>query len=384
MNRRLIAVGLVVGLMPGCHDLHNNNTATQFGPPRTRPDPSITESFLNRNYLYPGRDWLTLTWLGRALFGDEAWNVRPDGSVADSAFFTKRDILSVSPKSLRAGRQSTASGGPPQLPWSVHQAKARGATDGFIGRDATGRRFMLKFDHTDFPELGTASEIIASRLYWLVGYNVPVVYLTTVSGTGDARFDWRRAAAVEFVSGELFGSFRMDHFRLRREMRAMRVLCAWIHETDRSDRNTIVSVQCDFATFYLLDFNSALGSWNGRPKPVWSGWRYVWDVEWQILTLLTLGLARPGYDPAEPVVSPAVGRFSSHFDPWNWRSENPLTPFDRMTRNDAAWMLEKIMQISVEQLRAIVAAGEYSRAEDAEYVLETLLARRERLRAFVE
>lgn len=365
----------------GCSDLRRDSTVAELPRPTRPREPTLAEIFLNTNYLYPARDYLTFSGLGRALVGDEAWNVGAAGRIGPSSIFTDRIIAA-----LDAADFDRTLGwlSPPRGPWTIVTAKTVGATRGFIGRDASGRTFSVKFDDPEFPELGSAAEAIASRIYAALGYPVPAVYVVTVSGTGDPRCDGHRAAASEFVPGRPFGTFSMDRFRMRREARALRLVAAWLNDTDRSDNNTLVTLDGGRVRCWLLDFNSALGSWNGRPKEPWRGRRCAWDVEWQLVTLFTLGVVHPDIDANEPVVSPAVGRFSASFRPWLWRPQNPLTAFDRLTRSDAEWMLKRIDSLPEAQLRAIVAAAHYSHASDAEYVLQTLLQRRERLREFVK
>ena len=48
-----------------------------------------------------------------------------------------------------------------------------------------------------------------------------------------------------------------------------------------------------------------------------------------------------------------------------------------MTENDAAWMARKIAAISGPQLESIVDEARFSKPQDSQYVLETLLARRQ-------
>lgn len=133
------------------------------------------------------------------------------------------------------------------------------------------------------------------------------------------------------------------------------------------------------ARYYLIDFNGSLGSWQGLPKEPWRGWRYVLDLEWGPLMLVTLGLVHPGFDPNQPVVSRAVGRFDGRVDPKRWRNQMPVTAFDRMTDEDGRWMARRIANFTEEHLRAIIAEARLSHTSDADYLLKSLLERRRRI-----
>lgn len=375
--RSVVTLLALCGIAGGCTDFRYDNTATVFDRPFRSHNDTLAGIWLKTSYLYPARDALTLSWLGRALCGDAAWNVTPDGGVADGPFFVNRDIKAISPEQAGIG---PATAPPPVGPWRVKKPKTKGLTPGFIGEDATGRTFLVKLDPADHPELGTASEMIGARLTWLMGYNVPAVYLITIEGTGDSSYDGHRATASLFVPGEVIGGFKFDHYRMRRELRALRLVAAWLNDTDRVDSNTLVAIEEGRATCYLVDFNSCLGSWNGRPREPWRGWRHAWDVEHQIVGLLTFGLLPRRPEPAD-VKSPAVGTYDvmSGSGARAWRSQNLNTAFDRMTAADAAWMARRIAAVSHEQLRAIVASAGYSQEQDARWVLEMLLRRRERV-----
>ena len=117
---------------------------------------------------YPARDWLTFDWLGRLLLGDEAWNAE-GGQVADSSFFTNRNLAKLPPKAAAGGPCTMP---PPRPPILLVKAKLSGRTPGFIGTDAAGRTFLFKLDHPDYPELGSSASVIGSRILWALGYNV--------------------------------------------------------------------------------------------------------------------------------------------------------------------------------------------------------------------
>lgn len=329
--------------------------------------------------LYPARDILTADLLWRLLFGDQAWNVE-NGRVADSSFFTDRAASDLSPE--RVGRGSHPERAPVQ-PFSVDKVKDTGATVGFFGTDAGGRKFLVKLDHPDFPELGSSATLIAARIYHALEYNVPETFLVTLSGTGDERFDGRLAVASPLIP-DVQGHFQYDWFRYRREVRGLRLVAAWINDTDRTASNTLVSVQDGVARYYLIDFNSALGAWQGRPKEPWRGWRHAFGSPKLLLEVFTLGLVRPGFDADQPVVSPGVGRFDANFDPMTWTPQVANTAFDHMTDDDRRWTVERIARLGRPHLEAVVHAAGLSDPRDRAYLVDTLLARQARILALAD
>lgn len=363
----------------GCADMRYDNTADVFDRPFVASNDAVWLIWLKSSYFYPVRDYVGLTWAGRLLLGDKAWDVDSEGGVADGPFFVNREIESISPDQAGVG---AAVGPPPIGPWRIKHRKHKGRTPGFIGEDADGRTFLVKLDDPEFPELGTSAEIIGSRIAWLMGYRVPAIHLVTLDGTGDPDLDGRRATASLFVPGDVLGEFKFDHYRMRREIRALRLVSAWLNDTDRGDNNALVSVQDGRAMCYLIDFNSCLGSWNGRPKEPWRGWRHEWDVEYQILGLFTLGIL-PDLPTDTEVRSPAIGRFDllTHADARRWRSECANTAFDRVTDADADWIARRMAAVSRAQLESIVGAAQYSRVEDARAALQMLIERRRRVLA---
>ncbi len=366
-----LAGGLVVSVLAGgCAHLRYVNTAPYVERHVRATDEPLRVLVFKTAVLYPARDLLTLDWLWRLLFGDEAWNAN-GGGVADGSFFTNRPATQLTPAAVARG---PCDGPPPQPPISIKRVKKHGRSPGFIGTDALGRTFLFKPDHPDYPELGSSAAVIGSRILWAVGYNVPPVYVTEIQGTGDERFDGRRAAACLFLD-HVAGHFNFDWFRYRREVRALRLACAWINDTDRIGPNTLVTMDHGRARYVLIDFNSCLGSWNGRPKKPWRGHRHAGDL----FGALALGLAGHDGDSRHPVVSPAVGRFDGLPDPMRWRSQHPNTAFERMSEADARWIGRKIAALGRQHLEAIVAEAQLTNPADAEYLVKVLMERRARI-----
>jgi hypothetical protein len=77
----------------------------------------------------------------------------------------------VSVEDMLAGAGSGT--GPAPGPWTVVSAKAEGVSKGFTVKDSAGVRFAIKFDATNWSELATGADVVASKLYWAAGYNVP-------------------------------------------------------------------------------------------------------------------------------------------------------------------------------------------------------------------
>jgi len=368
----LVAVASL--LAPGCAELRQTNTTSEVGDsPKTRKEPYFV-GVLKSSYFYPVRDWFEPLLVKGPAGARGAWDVEPGGSVPDGSFYTNRDTSSRSPDEVAAGPCTQR---PPKPPFAVKSFRRRGLRPTFFGTDAFGRRYFFKVDHADWPELASGAEIIGTRILWALGYHVPANYLVTLEGTDRGDLDGRRAVASSIVPGAVAGRWKLDWFRYRREMRALRVACAWLNDVDRVDGNNLVAVADDAATYYLLDFDSALGAWQGQPKPPWRGWRHVWDVQWQFRTVVSLGRDKPGYDPNQPIVSRGVGRFDDRFDPIQWRPQLPNSAFRLMTEDDAAWMARKIAALTGPQLEAIVDQAQFTKPQDSQYVLETLLARRE-------
>jgi len=353
--------------LPACAALRYQNTAPFVERNIRASRDDVKTVLFKASILVPARDILCLDPLWRALFGDEAWNLSSD-EVVDSSFYTNRPLEQLTPARVAIGPCTLPA---PQPPFRIGKLRRGGGKLGFVGTDALGRKFLFKLDHPDYPELGSTAEIVGSRILWALGYNVPAVYLTEIAGTGDARLDGRRASAALYIADAL-GHFHFDWFRYRRELRGLRLACAWINDTDRIGSNTLVVARDGRAFYYLIDFDSCLGSWQGRPKEPWRGYRHAWYA-----------LPLPPR-PAPPIVSPAIGRLAADFDPLRWQPQAPNNAFNHMTRADAAWMIERIRRLERPHLEAIVAEARLSNPADAATLVDILMRRRAAILALTQ
>ena len=167
----------------------------------------------------------------------------------------------------------------------------------------------------------------------------------------------------------------------RRELRALRVVSAWIHHSMLRRRHTLdVGVRDEgrrFVRHYLTDLHLTLGSAGAEPKPPWSGHEYLLELDQVLERIATIGLS--GGDWAETVVPawPGVGHFESGgFAPRQWRPEWPNPAFLRCTAADAFWAAKKIRHLSRDDLAAIVSTADYSSPATTNYMMQTLLLRR--------
>lgn len=362
---------------------------------------------------------------------EPAWNTNSLDEVPNSTWFENR--IGVRPIAPSEAARGPKSDGPPRPPYTVVRGKVGGGNPGFIMKDGTSRTFIVKFDTIENPEMQTAAGIIVNRIFWTAGYYVPADQLFSfrreelaidpkatyedalkdkqpltstliddVLHTSPRRADGAyRAIASEFLKGKPKGGFPADGVRRddpndrvphehRRELRGLRVFAAWVSHTDMKEDNTLDMYVEEggkrFLRHYLLDFGEALdghASEKGRRE---DGWEHYWDWGEQGKATLALGLWKRPWEDIEPTRFTAVGAFTSRpFDPERWREAYPYWPFAEADRADSYWAAKLVMRFDKPMLEAIVAEGGYSEPGAAEYVVKTLLERRDAIgRAYLE
>lgn len=345
-----------------------------------------------------------------------------EGSWWERRHYWKR----LSTAELQAGPGNTS---PPATDgkWTVVAAKTEGITPGFVVLDRHKRRYFVKFDPPSNPELATAADQIASKLFYALGYHVPQNYivrfpveilepgedvtvedsrgrkrkmtsrditetLLRVHREPDGRY---RATASLALPGKPIGPYRYYGTREddpndtvphehRRDLRAMQLACAWTDHDDSRSINTL-DILTDgsmgkYVKHYQLDFGSTLGSASDKVNSPRSGGEYLFGWKQAGIQLASLGLAVPYWARAQYPPIPSVGRFESRvFDPERWVPEYPNPAFLNRLPDDEFWMAKQIANISDAEVRAIVETGEYSDPDAAEWVTRCLIERRDKI-----
>jgi hypothetical protein len=362
----------------------------------------------------------------------EALNTNNFDEVADSSWFTNRlGRRPMSPEELRRG-PNTSTGPDPEGPWTIVRAKSEGKTPGFMIEDARGDKYLIKFDPPGFPELISAAETIGTKIVYAMGYNVAENYIVEfhpsilrispkatnktrygktigfqqvdlddlfcrIAQKGDGRY---RALASKLIDGKILGPFPLrgrrwsdknDHFphEHRRELRGYAIVSALLNNSDTKEANTLDTFiktgpeEKGHVRHYMLDLGNSLGSASDAPK----GKKHLDDYQFNArkvgASLLSFGAYQPDWDRVEDPGMESVGMFESkYFEPKKWRPSYPNPGFQNMTERDAFWGTKILIKLRDEDSRAIVAEGQYSDPQAADYVAKTLIERRNKIGAY--
>ncbi len=362
---------------------------------------------------------------------EPAHNVNALEEVPDSTWFQNRiGVRTVTPAEAA---KAADTGGPPRPPLSVVGGKIGGGNPGFIIKDGTGRKFLVKFDTEQNPELQTSAGVIVNRIFWTAGYNVPSdhIFILRKEELGIApgatytdpqlrklpfeqsKIDGvlifaprqkdgsYRAFASQLLEGKPKGGFSPDGQRKddvndrvrhehRRELRGLRVLAAWVNHSDMKEDNTLdMYVQKDgrrYLKHYFLDFGEALdghGAEKGRRE---DGWENFIDWEMQAKAMFAFGLWKRPWEDARVTPWPSIGAFTADpFDPLAWREAYPFWPFVEADDADNYWGAKLVMRFDRPMVKAIVEQGKLSDPDAERYLVDTLMKRRDAIgRAYFE
>ena len=355
----------------------------------------------------------------------QADNVNALDEVSNSSWFTNRHFLrpmTLAELAEGPGLAEPEDGGP----WEIVAGKFEGGTAGFTIKDASKRYFLLKFDSEGNNEMGSAAEVIATKVLYAAGYNVPrnsVVYFDpgrlqigpkakVPTGDGGKRpmtqADLQgildniipqpdgtlRCMASKFLEGKPVGVFnydgrrsddpndRVDHEH-RRELRGLRVIGSWLNDADRRAANTLDMYVTGedgrrYVRHYLIDMGSALGSNNLMPHLPKYGNEYVWDPRTVFRSLVSLGFYRKKWEEPLPMNYPAIGYFENKtFSPGGWVPTYPNPAFERCTNRDGYWGAKIVMAFRDDDIRAMVERGRYSDPGATEELARLLAERRD-------
>ena len=363
----------------------------------------------------------------RRLFGrpKEAMNADAFGEVPNSSWFTNRNAWRrLSPKEIARG-PNKGEGPDTSSVWVVFRTKAEGITPGFHIQDSRGVRYVIKFEPTGYPELPTGAEVVSTKLFYAAGYNVPenyVIYFRPqilrledgvkfVDKRGRKRImtkkdleeilrglhplpDGRiRALASKYIPGIPIGPFKYNGTRKddpndivphehRRELRGLRVMAAWLNHFDTKANNTydsyVTEADRSYVRHYLIDFGSTLGSGGKGPNTPQRGHENTVDPLEMLRSLVTFGLHVRAWEKLEGFRYNSIGLYESTlFHPQKYKFDFPNPAFENLTDLDGYWGAKLVMSFTDEQLETAVAEAHYSDQEAADYLLQTLIERRD-------
>ncbi|MDB4954026.1 MAG: hypothetical protein JWO36_1595 [Myxococcales bacterium] len=351
-----------------------------------------------------------------------AGDVNALDEVPDSTWFTNRiGVRDLDDNEIRtAGRQGVSD---PHGPWSVIGTKVGGQSPGFLVRDASGAKFVMKFDSRGAPDMQTGADVVVQKLLWAAGYNTPddsivtfhrdeltlganakvedvfgnkhamtVRDLENVLAEIDSRDDGSyRALVSRYLDGQPVGGYAAEGRRgddpndqvaheNRRALRGQRVLFAWLDHTDVKEDNGLDMWATDgghhYLKHYVLDFGLALGTYGWDQTDPADGYAETVDLEYAGLSLMSLGMWKRPWEGADAPVIRGVGRLeSSHFEPLEWRDRYPYVPFDRVEDSDGFWAAKLVMRFTERQIRAAVEQGRYEDPRAIDYLVRVLVER---------
>jgi len=348
------------------------------------------------------------------------------GEVPDSEWFTNRQARQpMSREDLQHGGYFDEG---PVPPFEVIGGKSDGIMPGFRMKDAKGRKYFVKGDPVDYPELATAAEAIVSRFLYAVGYNTPnneiaVIKVSDLSVSPSAKITlpgdktrhmvWSdiedflrkvhrnhdgsvRIIASRAVEGEIIGPFRYQGTRRddpndlvphenRRDLRGLFVISSWLNNTDVKAGNTMDAVVEEngrrFIRHYQIDFGSALGSDGDRPKDARFGHAYALPTAPEaIKNILKLGLIPKDWERVDFPKLRGVGNFEADsFDPDDWKSDYPNPAFLSRLPDDNFWGAKQVMAFTDDDIRAVVETGHLKDTISVDYIVSVLCERRNRI-----
>jgi len=425
--RRLLALAFALALAAGAAARTAGPTFYPDDPlqvdPETRDASKVVGHELSDPY-----DFLENSFLNR---GDHtaqrALNANTIDEVPDSSWFTNRLLTAQPPTVEEIARGPNVSGPPAPGPWTIVSGKSDGITPGFTVRDTAGTIWFIKFDPPSNPEMATGAELIATKLFWALGYNVPENYpavldpaklviaetatfrdalgkrrpltrpdvdefLAKGARLGDGLF---RVIASRALEGKPVGPFKYFGTRPddpndifphehRRELRGLRAFSAWLnHDDSRSINSLDTLVEVGGRTIvrhHLIDFGSTLGSASVTAQRARAGNEYIWEARPTLLTMLSLGFwVRPWIKVRYPEF-PAVGNIeAAYFWPDKWKPEYPNAAFDNARPDDLFWAARRVMAVSDDAIRAVVRTAEFTDDGATNYLGDVIIARRDKV-----
>lgn len=364
--------------------------------------------------------------------GGESVDVNSMDEVPDSSWFTNRvgvrDLTNEEREGGFCASQKKLPARAEPGTWLVDQGKADGVTPGFRVKVPEAGKFMFKADRLATPLRASTAEAVGARLYWAAGFGAPCNFVTVLDpkalrlepglvATNDlgqkVPFDAKSLADVlaqaapepggvrmgvsQWLPGRPLGPFTYDGVwdadprdvvphEDRRELRAARLMAAWISHYDAREQNTMATWMAKdpdapdsapgHVVHWYLDFGDSLGTKTKIDDLSRRyGRAYLFDPGEVLTDFATFGaIVRPW----ETVTWPN-GIFPYFTDEGfvaeDWKPGYPNPAFSRMTEHDGAWMARIIAWMDERIVKPAVDAGKLP-PNDAAFLFRTLMGRR--------
>jgi len=357
----------------------------------------------------------------------ESRNVNSMDEVPDSSWFTNR--IGRHDMTVEEIVRGACTGQAPSddRPWTVVGVKIDGANPGFQVETPSGRVYVLKFDDPEQWERASTADVVGSLLYHAAGFQVPcnrVVFLRPehlvlpekelkdpggrtltaerieelLKGLPRQPDGTIRTLASRFLPGKPLGPWEysgrwggdpndvIDH-EDRRELRASRILGAWLNHHDARSQNTLAMWIDDgegrgHVEHDILDWGDTLGGlmqWDSVSRRV--GFTYYIDFGAMGADFATFGFVQR---PWERVKFGPAGKIWGYFDdaefvPEDWHVGYPNVAFIAMQESDAAWMARIISHFDDAAIEAIVNEAKLSSPIARTELIRILKGRRDRI-----
>jgi hypothetical protein len=358
--------------------------------------------------------------------GARAGNVNTIDEVPDSSWFTNRILAKpLSTEELMRGAAIGNAPAPGKL--TVIRAKSEGAAPGFTIRDTAGVTWFLAFDPKSNPQAASAAAVIASRIFWALGYYQAEYHISLLRredlvvdksakftppsgrtrpmkiediepmldrGARNADGSYR-VLASRLLPGKILGGFQYYGTRpddpndivpheQRRELRALKVFGAWTNLVDVKALNTMDTLISENGRsrvrHYLLDVGSTFGIGANGPHDWTDGYEHLFDPDKTLKRLVTMGFYIQPWQTANYEDNPAIGRFEGDaFDPLAWRSRVPAAAIRNARDDDDFWAARRVMAFTDDLIRAVVKTGKYSDPAAEKLLGDVLIKRRNRI-----
>jgi hypothetical protein len=435
LAKRLLRNALLSSLMGLCLSAPNLY-AQKFYPddPLEKEPPPMPVMDAERRELSEILEWAS------AQFGDPGerhpeigvipgMGVNTLGEVMDGPWYQNRHGRNR--MSLEELERGTGDDRPPlrNAPWKALTVKSFGVRPGILIADSKYQLYLLRFDPPDYLEMSTGATMVASKIVYALGYNVLENYIVyferdqlvasdageDVTSMGERRdlteedidnFLRRVArdpekgyrAVATRVPGAwegLLGPFQVFGTRSddpndivphehRRDLRGLFVFSAWLNNAYMSALHTldalVIENDVPYIRHYLVDFYTALGSARDSRKKAHEGNDLLFDRGQTLKNIAGMGFYSQRWMRAKYPKFSSVGRFEYvTFEPEKWTTEYELAPFANRLPDDTYWAAKQVMAFTDEELRVLVATGQYSDPDAEEWIAQCLIARRDKI-----